>query len=80
MRRRLALDLAVFGVFHHADDLDIELGVGTAAEAEMLADRVVAEVEFARERLVDDADFGAPNASARVNSRPVINGMPMVLK
>jgi len=55
LRRHFAFDVAVLGVLHQADDLDVELG--TAAGAHAPADRVAAEVELAGELLVDDRHF-----------------------
>ena len=62
-RRHLLLHLAVLGVLHQPDDLDVELDVVADAVADELADGVAPEVELAREGLVDDGDLAAAQLS-----------------
>ncbi len=52
-RRHLALDVAVFRVFHEPDDLHRQ-GRRAAFVAHPFADRIAPKIEFLRERLVHD--------------------------
>src|SRR5690606_27105753 len=57
LRGHGALDVAVLRVLRDPDDLDLQLRVRPAADADAPSDGVLRQVELARERLVDDGDL-----------------------